>query len=155
VWAFRLVLCDRDGRLVLDTLFGVALDQRPGLPSVFPRRSATTRALLDIPTEVRAAAVDVAGRMRSDVRLALERPLQRWIDRETMLVERIRQDHARLAAPLLQGGLFDRRAERESAYQQVLLDQALSGSSLRFEELAAHTEIRLVAQDLAWALLLE
>lgn len=51
--------------------------------------------------------------------------------RERAVARGIERRHARMAAQLVQGGLFDRRAEREAATQRDLVDQALARCHLR------------------------
>jgi hypothetical protein len=56
--------------------------------------------------------------------------------RERAIAEGLRQQRARIAASLLQPGLFDRRAERAGAAQNATLDEALEHCARRLDELA-------------------
>jgi hypothetical protein len=75
--------------------------------------------------------------------------------RERDLMAAMRDRYARLSAGLLQGALFDRRNERLAAAQAALLDEALSRSAHRLDELAANHDVRAGACDLAFAVVVE
>jgi hypothetical protein len=57
------------------------------------------------------------------------------LTREAALSESIERQRARLASRLVQGGLFDRRAERDAQSQRDLVEQALSRCSERRADL--------------------
>jgi hypothetical protein len=71
--------------------------------------------------------------------------------REHLIVSDLRRRHARLAASLVQPGLFDRRASRASAAQTALLDAALVRSGTRLRDLAAASTLRIDATSLLFA----
>ena len=58
------------------------------------------------------------------------------VARERAIAAALRQQRARIAASLLQPGLFDRRAERAGAAQNATLDEALEHCARRLDELA-------------------
>jgi len=133
LWAFRLLLVDEQGRRVSDELFAL------GCRSITPMRDLQ----------------DAGGRAR-DERLAafvqeLHAPLLLWLHREEALSAALRAAHARLSAQLLQLGLFDRRHERAAAAQSVLLDEALTRSAARSNELRERQRLRIESSDLVFA----
>jgi len=62
--------------------------------------------------------------------------------------------HARVAADLLQPGLFDRRAERHAASQAGVLEEAIAQCQARLDELARLTVTQTGAPTLRFAVLL-
>jgi hypothetical protein len=65
----------------------------------------------------------------------LQTSAARALQREGAIARALERHHARLAASLLQGGLFDRRTEREAAAQRELLEMALTRCRTRTDEL--------------------
>jgi hypothetical protein len=128
-----------------------------------------------------ASLAEAPGRCRPDIRLVLDthhpalehvigvaqaeklrelcdtlrQPLDVWTRRERDLMAAMRDRYARLSAGLLQGALFDRRNERLAASQAALLDEALSRSAFRLDDLAATEDLRADAADLAFAVVVE
>ena len=150
LWAIRLILTDRDGRVLLDTLIGAAGEVAPRHWSNHP---ASVRALLTLPAAMKSLTSQATIALTQQLQRDLEAPLARWLRRERSLADRITRDHARLAAGLLQRGLFDRRADRQAARQQSLLDEALSRSRQKQQELAARASVHPLT-DLAFAVVL-
>jgi hypothetical protein len=74
--------------------------------------------------------------------------------RELAIVEALTERRARLAAALVQPGLFDRRHERAAASQRVVIEDALSRCEARLEELARQRQVVADAVALAFAVLL-
>jgi hypothetical protein len=72
--------------------------------------------------------------------------------RERAIVEGLRRQRARIAASLLQPGLFDRRAERAAAAQNATLEEALDRCARRLDELARHGRVS-VDRRLAFGLI--
>ena len=95
-----------------------------------------------------------AERLR-ELRDTLRQPLHLWMRRERDLIAAMRDRYARLSAGLVQGALFDRRHERLAAAQAGLLDQALSRSALRLDELAASEDVRVDAPELVFGVVVE
>jgi hypothetical protein len=151
LWVFRASFTTAGGRLVWEAL--VPIDGRVAM-----RRPSTVsiRALLnsDQPhlQDVLMRGCDLHLRQ---LQRSLEGPVHRWTERERDIAAALRARHARLSAGLLQRGLFDRRAERHSAAQSSLLDQALSRASSRLNDLAQWRDLRLDTRELVCAVLLE
>jgi hypothetical protein len=57
-------------------------------------------------------------------------------------VSALREKHARLAAGLLQPGLFDRRSERAAAAQAARVDEAIAKSRVRLDALERLRRLR-------------
>jgi superfamily II DNA or RNA helicase len=64
------------------------------------------------------------------------------VEREIAICAGIRLRHARIAADLVQPGLFDRRAERRAASQSSVLEEALGQCQARLEALARLAHVR-------------
>jgi hypothetical protein len=63
--------------------------------------------------------------------------------RERAIAEGLRQQRARIAASLLQPGLFDRRVERAAAAQNATLDEALDRCSRRLDDLSRYDVVSI------------
>ena len=125
VWAFHVAFTDGSDQIVWRTLLGAAehgLHQHGTAPS----------------TTVVASTLD---RQRQTLQTSLETSLRAYLDqatrRERALAETLDRERARLSATLLQRGLFDRRADRASAAQHAVMDEALRRCRTRLDELAA------------------
>lgn len=123
IWALWVEVTDANGQLVWATLAGATGHWR----SSAPVSAAGARALVDMSwTRVRdCIANDRTVRevlsldsIRAVASLALER--------EAALANEVERRRARLASRLVQGALFDRRAERDAQAQRELIEQALS-----------------------------
>ena len=75
------------------------------------------------------------------------------LERERAISFAVGRQHARMAASLLQVGLFDRRIEREAAAQRELLEQALSRCHARIEELQRKQVASIITTRPAFALI--
>ena len=73
--------------------------------------------------------------------------------REQAIVETLNDQRARLAATLLQRGLFDRRAERTAAAQTAIVDEALGRCVARLHALDLLTRIAAEPVDVAFTAL--
>jgi hypothetical protein len=82
---------------------------------------------------------------------ALDAPLAAADQREHAIADAIALDRSRLAARLLQPGLFDRRAERSIAAQRAVLDEALARCRVRIADLARARRPRADRPRLAFA----
>ncbi len=133
VGAVWVEVVDSDGRLVWETIAGVTAAWR----SSSAVSAAETRALVHLWWD------GVRGQVANDPALAgilsldsIRRVASLALQREAALADDIVRRRAHLAASLVQGGLFDRRAEREAQSRRELLDHALS----RFGERKAALE---------------
>jgi len=151
-WAFRMTVTNASGQLLWESL--VPLEA--SLADSTGRCRSDIRAVLDAHHPGLGRAVDAAqaGALR-DLRHMLAQPLGLWIRREHELMAVLRDRYARMSAGLLQGALFDRRNERLAASQATMLEEALSRSALRLDELAASQDVRAGACDLAFAVVVE
>ncbi len=136
VWGFHVAFTDSSGQLVWRTLLGAAeqgVRQGSGLGVRYSRQ----RHSLDTSTALVASTLD---RQRQALHASLERSLFQYRDeatrRERALAETLEKERARLSATLLQRGLFDHRAERASAAQHAIVDEALRRCGIRLDELA-------------------
>lgn len=112
--AVRLSFVDRSGLELWDTIVGARVCLTTGEPVSFPTSLAEFHAL-------------ICRRLRDDLRTSIE-PL---IAREEAMVQSLQARHGRLASPLVQAGLFDRRALRDAEAQQRIADQAALAASER------------------------
>ena len=151
-WAFRMTVTNASGQLLWESL--VPLEA--SLADSTGRCRSDIRAVLDAHHPGLGRAVDAAqaGALR-DLRHMLAQPLGLWIRREHELMAGLRDRYARMSAGLLQGALFDRRNERLAVSQATTLEEALSRSALRLDELAASQDVRAGACDLAFAVVVE
>jgi len=83
---------------------------------------------------LRQPAIDGIDRLRQFVTLTTER--------ERAICASIRIRHARIAAELLQPGLFDRRTERRAAVQSSVFEDALAQCQSRLDEATRLTDAR-------------
>lgn len=128
IWALRVEVTDANGQLVWDTIAGATGHWQAPLSE----SAADARALVEGSW---AAVCEWAAKHPAlgDV-LSLESiraAASLALTREVALSRSIERQRARLAAHLVQGGLFDRRAERVAQSQRDLVEQALSRCSER------------------------
>jgi hypothetical protein len=119
LWAFRLSCANDHGEPVFDTVVGV--HDADG-------RIAATRRITD-------CAVRYHGTTLAAVIASIEPWLALATRRERAIAAAMRTRHARLSAPLLQPGLFDRRIDRAASAQSLLVEQALERSTARLASL--------------------
>jgi len=119
LWALRLSCTNDHGEPVLDTIVGV--HDADG-------RVAATRRITD-------CAVRYHGTTLAAVIASIEPWLALATRRERAIAAAMRTRHARLSAPLLQPGLFDRRTDRAASAQSLLVEQALERSTARLASL--------------------
>ena len=147
-----MVVTNASGLVIWESLVPLAasLGATPG------RSGADTRSVLDTRHPAIRHAIGVAkAKTLRELGNTLRQPLGLWTARERDLIAAVRDRHARLSAGLVQGALFDRRHERLAAAQAALLDEVLSRSALRLDELAANADARADACDLAFAVIVE
>jgi hypothetical protein len=75
------------------------------------------------------------------------------VERELAICAGIRLRHARIAADLVQPGLFDRRAERRAASQSSVLEEALGQCESRLDVLGRLAHLRANVPALRFAVL--
>jgi hypothetical protein len=143
VWGFHLAFTGSSDQLVWQTLLG-AFDARAHL---------STHSIDTLATLV-ASRLD---RERQTAQTLLEVSLRAYVDqaarRERALAATLDAERARLAASLLQRSLFDRRAERASAAQRAVLNEAILRCRTRLDELAATARIVAQPDRLAFVLI--
>jgi ERCC4-related helicase len=131
LWIYRLAMADADGQFVWDTLLGIGASL-----DVDTRSTRDLRAWVVASNERLTSVVcNEHQRVISDAARSTGAPLTLATRREHAIAETLTNQRARLAAMLLQGGLFDRRAERAAAAQTAVVDEALSRSAARLREL--------------------
>lgn len=154
-WALRLLFVDPAGALVWQTIVAAVSDV-----DVPPARDvAALRRWLD---NVQAcAAIPLAAasvhahdaqlaRLRADLALAIP-PL---IARERAIEAAIRRHGGRLAAPLVQAGLFDRRTLRDAHAQRAIADEAAARAAGRIGCLQRLADPRAAGRQLLFAVAL-
>jgi len=92
---------------------------------------------------VDASLNSIADRLLSSFVSTIQQPHALAVVREQAIAEGLRQQRARIAASLLQPGLFDRRADRAAATQNATLDEALDRCARRLDELARYTAVSI------------
>lgn len=151
-WAFRMSVTNASGQVIWESLVPLAA----GLAEAPGRSGSDIRRILNTHHPLLEHAIRVAqAETLHELRRTRRQPLHLWMRRERDLMAAMRDRYARLSAGLLQGALFDRRNERLSASQAALLDEALSRSVVRLEELAATEDVRADAATLAFAVVVE
>jgi hypothetical protein len=134
-WALWLEYADADGQVVWETMSG--LTGNHGWTRQRSRRqirhlidASWTQVQRDVAVHHQRFAHLVAQSLRASTALA--------VAREHAIASDIAARHARLAADLLQPGLFDRRMERQAAAQRQVVDHALAHCHGRLAELERH-----------------
>jgi hypothetical protein len=151
IWAFRVVMTNTSDQIVWETILAASADLA-GTPE---RSARATRAFFRDRHELLNPVREGCARRLDVLRDALRKPIDLWIRRELDLMTVMREDHARLSAPLLQGALFDRRNDRAAASQAALLEEALSRCRARLQELRACDCVRAERCELAFAVMRE
>jgi ERCC4-related helicase len=132
LWALWLESACLNGQLEWETLIGARADhQWPRSKSMTDLRNRVDESW----TQVRNYVSVEHSRITEDLVAWLRTSAARALEREEAIARAIERHHARLAAGLLQGGLFDRRTEREATAQRELLEMALTRCRTRIEEL--------------------
>jgi superfamily II DNA or RNA helicase len=147
--AVHLEFVDLDGQLIWETLAGAeAPSSREPLSSAAEVRRFVdqlwSRVRERIAEDHAALAAALTGSMRLNVEMGTRR--------EAAIAGCIEDHHARLAAALLQPGLFDRRAERQAAAQRELLNLVLGRCRTRFEELRRRRDVMVAGVRPAFSL---
>jgi superfamily II DNA or RNA helicase len=147
---FRLEFVDGAGHPLWETLLALAAAPR-AMP---PARSAAVRAWIE--QAVRQLSGVVAREQQAELArlgLACEALLATSAGRERAIMAAVAERHARMAAPLVQPGLFDRRAERLAAAQAAVRDEILDRCRQRLAALARAQAPSLGRRALAFAVL--
>jgi len=138
-WIYRLVFEDPELHPFWTTVIGIREHGR--LPTVSREAIDTgvdaSRGVID------AALNSVTDRLLSSFVSTVEQPHSLAVTREQAIAEGLRQQRARIAASLLQPGLFDRRAERLAATRNVTLDEALDRCARRLDELRRYSAVSI------------
>jgi hypothetical protein len=148
-WAFRTMYVDARQRRIWETLAGIACR---GVRA--PHRSAAELRRWSAATW--DALVILLERMDSSERAALENRLRPVLDlavrREHAIATMLGARRARMAATVIQPGLFDRRTEKAAAAQVAIVDEALARCRVRLSELGDARSLMVERRDLAFAL---
>jgi superfamily II DNA or RNA helicase len=149
LWIYRLAMVDAGGQFVWDTLLGVAASSGVDARTTRDLRTwvtATDQRLISL-------ICDEHQRVLSDAARSMRGPLALAARREHALVETLASHRARLAATLLQRGLFERRAERSATAQTAVVDDALARCAARLRELDLLARLTAEPFDLRFAAL--
>jgi superfamily II DNA or RNA helicase len=149
-WALWLEWTDTDGHLEWETLAGIMASHRwdrhrsrRGIRRVVD--ASWTHIREEAAAELRALALLASRSMRASSSLALAR--------EQAIARDVARRHARIAADLLQPGLFDRRAERLATAQRAVVDRALTQCQQRMAELERRRDTVVPAVRPAFSLI--
>jgi hypothetical protein len=149
-WTLWLDYADSEGQLVWETLIGVHGTH----PWARPRFRSDVRRHLDASwTQIQNGIAVDCGRLADRLSDSIRAPVVLALDREHAIARDIDRRHARMAASLIQGALFDRRTEREATAQRELIDQALSRCHTRIAELHRLRHVTTVAVRPAFSLI--
>jgi superfamily II DNA or RNA helicase len=150
-WALWLEFADSEGQLVWETLIGVhGIHLWPR-----PRFRSDVRSRLDASwTQIQNSVAVDRGRLADLLSGSIRAPAALAMDRERAIARDIDRRHARMAATLIQGALFDRRTERDATSQRELIDEAMSRCHQRIAELHrlrdVTTAVRPAFSLIAW-----
>ena len=146
LWALWLEYVDVDGQPASETLVGVEAARMPARLSDAAARTLLDESWARLEQIVRSCPPthDALPGMRVAAAVALRR--------ERAIARAIERRHGRMAAGLVQGALFDRRAEREAIAQRDVADQALARCRMRIRALERLDEIALTVRP-AFALI--
>jgi superfamily II DNA or RNA helicase len=150
---FRFV--DADGAVVWETIAGAALPCGAGPP----RSGAALRAWFDeIARRHSPALASLAACVHEatlqELRADLARSVEPLARRERAIADALGAGQGRLAAPLVQAGLFDRQALRDAAAQRRVADEALARAAARLARLSRMQSVRAGDRQLAFAVVL-
>jgi superfamily II DNA or RNA helicase len=138
-WAFRVAIEDSELHTVWDVVIGLRTSST-FVPPVHRDLRVSLESVATIVEPIMATAAEAA---LAKFVSALQPSLSLAIARERAIEEAIGARRARVAAALLQPGLFDRRAERAVASQSATLDEAVDRCRRRLAELAHKGHPRL------------
>jgi superfamily II DNA or RNA helicase len=147
VAAIRLSFVDASGFDVWDTIVGADLSLCARDLTVATRLAATASSV-SWPAIVERHDT-LRQRMDDDVRRAIE-PL---IGREEAMLRSVAARRGRLAAPLVQPGLFDRRAQRDADAQHRMAEEAARAAAERVAALRRALDPKTGARRLVFAVI--
>jgi hypothetical protein len=151
-WVFKLDFLDGNDLVLWEALVGIAY--AVDAPPRFHDPSHVLEHLGRSREAVTAAALRHHDALLSRVEFVLQVPRALAIAREEAIVSHLERRRARLAASLLQPLLFGpRRAERETAAQQTVVQEALGRCRERLARLSRQRAVSGTA-ELAFAVLL-
>jgi len=149
IWIYRLAVVDDEQQLVWDTLLGIT-----GALRIESRRSRNLRAVAASSHHALLSAISPAHqRIVASAVTSMRGSLTLAARRERAIIDALTTHRARLAATLLQRGLFDRRDERATAAQTAVVDDALGRCATRIGELDRLTRIGAEPAELRFTLL--
>lgn len=149
-WALWLECAWLNGQLEWETLIGVRADhQWPRPESTADVRKRVDQSWTQVRKHVSIEHSRVTGHLLARLRTSAARALER----EGAIARALERHHARLAVSLLQGGLFDRRTEREAAAQRELLEMALTQCRTRTVELRQRQAAAVITSRPAFSLI--
>jgi hypothetical protein len=108
-------------------------------------RQDTASALAAHKTAVVTVAHDLARTLTEIASAAVREADRVAAEREQAICAAVRRHHARIAADLLQPGLFDRRTDRRAASQAGVLEEALAQCQSRLDDLAHRAGLEITA----------
>jgi len=153
VLAVRLLFVDPTGAIVWDTINGFSLTS-----GTCTGRSARARRNW-FKDAMREAALPLAGASAfaheaalTSLRRDMGSAIARLLIRERAMVDRVNAGGGRLAAPLLQPGLFDRRAARDADAQRRVAAEAAARADERIRALEQQRDVHLGERRLVFAL---
>jgi len=149
-WVLWLECACPNGQLEWETLIGAhAAHHWPRIDSKDEFRQCVDESWEVIRNHVNIEHDRVTGHLIGWLRTSAVRALER----ENAIARALERHHARLAAALLQGGLFDRRIEREAAAQRELLEMALTRCRTRIDELRQRQAAAVMTSRPAFSLI--
>jgi hypothetical protein len=149
-WVWKVAVADGEGAPAWEWLLALHA------PAARVAATAGAARTLLLPDDTLEEAADLAaGRGLGPIAGDMERYGAACAGRELAIVGALRTSSARLAAALLQPGLFDRRAERAAAAQAALLEEALARSAARSRWLDALRRPRVDERTLVFAVALQ
>ena len=152
ILALRLLFVDSTGAIVWDTINGFALTTA----TCTGRSDRAVRMWFERATRDGAWSIAAASARAHDARLMslhgdMRTAIERLLVRERDMLERLTGAQARLAAPLVQAGLFDRRAIRDAEAQRRVAAEAAARAAERIRILERHRDVRPGERSLVFA----
>lgn len=134
----QLLFTDAAGALIWSTLAGTAITCR--CPGCAGRTSRAVRSWFEQMVNLHALPLAAASELihqqvLTSLRANLRLEASALIARERAILGELTRTKGRLAAPLIQPGLFDRRAVREAEEQRRLADEAAGQAEERIQRL--------------------
>ena len=149
-WALWLECASLNGQLEWESLIGIRAEHqwlRSALMDDLRKR--VDKSWRQVQNHVSIEHCSAAG----DLVRWLQTSAARALEREGAIARALERHHARMAASLLQGGLFDRRAEREATAQREVLEMALTRCRTRTEELQQRQAAAVITSRPAFSLI--